>query len=191
MNVASGGLGQIVRPGVASEDLTVPPRGEHGAGAPELDTGTAETLQAATRVLAGVALRSLDVLDGAVTLPQFRLLAVLAVLGRSPSGQAARALGLDASTVTRLADRLVAAGFIHRSNDLRHRSVVLIELTVSGQELVAAAATWRRQEMARILGQIEPQERARVTGALRMLVEAAGEGYGVDLATPLPLLEGL
>jgi len=43
--------------------------------------GAADVLQAATRVLAGVALRSLDVLDSAVTLPQFRLLAVLADLG--------------------------------------------------------------------------------------------------------------
>ena len=32
-------------------------------------------LQAATRVLTGVALRSLDVLDGVITLPQFRMLA--------------------------------------------------------------------------------------------------------------------
>lgn len=71
---------------------------------PELDPETAETLQAATRVLAGVALRSLDVLRGPVTLPQLRLLAVLADLGAAPSGKAAQALGLDASTVTRLTD---------------------------------------------------------------------------------------
>ena len=55
-----------------------------------LAPGTADVLQAATRVLAGVALRSLDALDSAVTLPQFRLLAVLADLGPAPSGQAAR-----------------------------------------------------------------------------------------------------
>ena len=65
-------------------------------------------------MLAGVALRSLDVLDSAVTLPQFRLLAVLADLGPAPSGRAARALGLDPSTVTRLADRMVAAGHVAR-----------------------------------------------------------------------------
>jgi len=69
-----------------------------------------EALQAATRVLAGVALHSLDILDGVTTLPQFRMLAVLAVLGRARSARVARALALDASTVTRLADRLVAAG---------------------------------------------------------------------------------
>jgi hypothetical protein len=40
-----------------------------------------EVLQAATRVLAGVALRSLDVLDGAVSLPQFRVLASWPISG--------------------------------------------------------------------------------------------------------------
>ena len=38
---------------------------------PELPPGAVDVLQAATRVLAGVALRSLDVLGGTVTLPQF------------------------------------------------------------------------------------------------------------------------
>src|ERR1700735_3176705 len=55
-----------------------------------------EALQAATRVLAGVALRSLDVLDGVITLPQFRLLAVLAGLGTARSARGARALRLGA-----------------------------------------------------------------------------------------------
>ena len=81
---------------------------------PELAPGSIETLQAATRVLTGVALRSVDVLDGAVTLPQLRMLAVLAQLGRARSVQVARALGLEASTVTRLADRMVAAGHVTR-----------------------------------------------------------------------------
>ena len=84
-------------------------------GGAELAPDTFETWQAATRVLAGVALRSLDVLDGAVTLPQFRMLAVLADLGRPRSAQVARALGLEASTVTRLADWMVAAGHVSRS----------------------------------------------------------------------------
>jgi hypothetical protein len=53
-------------------------------GVPELAPGTADVLQAATRMLAGVALRSLDALDAAVTLPQFRPLAVLADLGPVP-----------------------------------------------------------------------------------------------------------
>ena len=153
----------------------------------ELAPGTAEVLQAATRVLAGVALRSLDVLDAAVTLPQFRLLAVLADLGPAPSGQAARTLGLDPSTVTRLADRMVSAGHVARGTDPQHRTVVTLELTASGRALVAAADAWRRQELARIMARLAPADRAAVTAALWLLVGAADDDYGITAVRPVPL----
>ncbi len=159
---------------------------DHG-GVPELTPGTAEVLQAATRMLAGVALRSLDSLDAAVTLPQFRLLAVLAGPGPVPSGQAARTLGLDPSTVTRLADRLVAAGHVARGTDPRHRGVVTLALTPSGQDLVAEADAWRRRELARIMARLTPAEQAAVTAALGLLVRAAGEDYGLAAHRPVPL----
>ncbi len=154
---------------------------------PPLPPGAAEVLQAGTRVLAGVALRSLDVLHSAVTLPQFRLLAVLADLGPVPSGQAARALGLDPSTVTRLADRMVAAGHVTRGTSSQHRGVVTLELTDSGRDLVAAADAWRRQELARIMARLGPAEQATVTEALVLLVGAAGEDYGITASRPVPL----
>jgi DNA-binding MarR family transcriptional regulator len=154
---------------------------------PALAPGTAEVLQAATRVLAGVALRSLDVLDAAVTLPQFRLLAVLADLGPVPSGRAARTLGLDPSTITRLADRMVAAGHVARGTDSQHRGVVTLELTASGRDLVAAADAWRRRELARIMARLAPPERAAVTAALGLLVGAAGDDYGITANPPVPL----
>ncbi len=144
-------------------------------------------LQAATRVLAGVALRSLDVLDGAVSLPQFRVLAVLAGLGRARSTWVARALGLDASTVTRLADRLVAAGHVVRGSDPGNRTVVTLELSGTGQNLVTEVTRWRQRELARIVRQLEPGERDMLTAALRRLVEAAGEGYGAIGQGPVPL----
>jgi DNA-binding MarR family transcriptional regulator len=154
---------------------------------PQLAPGAAEVLQAATRVLAGVALRSLDVLDSAVTLPQFRLLAVLADLGPVASGRAARTLGLDPSTVTRLADRMVAAGHVARGTDPAHRGVVTLALTPSGRKLVAAADAWRRQELARIMAKLGPADQAAVTAALALLVGAAGDEYGVTTHRPVPL----
>ena len=149
--------------------------------------GMVEVLQAATRVLAGVALRSLDVLDGTVSLPQFRVLAALADLGCSRSAQVAGALGLDASTVTRLADRLVAAGHIARGTDPGNRKVVTLELTDSGRDLVAKVVQWRRRELARILGRLAPEDRDMLTASLRQLIEAAGEGYGAMPQGPVPL----
>jgi DNA-binding MarR family transcriptional regulator len=146
-----------------------------------------EVLQAATRVLAGVALRSVDVLGGAVSLPQLRVLAVLGDLGRARSTQVARALGQDASTVTRLADRLVATGHIVRGSEPGNRSVVTLELTASGRDLVTQVAQWRHQELTRILGQFTPRDRDTLTALLRRLVEAAGEGYGPIPPGPVPL----
>ena len=163
------------------------PSAQDDEDSPALPPVTAEVLQAATRVLAGVALRSLDVLDSAVTLPQFRLLAVLADLGPAPSGRAARALGLDPSTVTRLADRMVAAGHVARGTEPQHRGVVTLELTASGRGLVAAADAWRRNELARIMARLAPAERAAVTDALGLLVGAAGDNYGITANRPVPL----
>jgi DNA-binding MarR family transcriptional regulator len=139
---------------------------------------TVETLQAATRVLAGVALRSLDVPDGSVSLPQFRVLAVLADLGRARPGRAARALGLDASTVTRLAGRLVASGHVTRGSDPRHRGVVTLALTREGRDLVDQVQEWRHGELSRILASLAPADRQAATRTLRQLAAADGEGYG-------------
>jgi DNA-binding MarR family transcriptional regulator len=146
-----------------------------------------EVLQAATRVLAGVALRSLDVLDGIVSLPQFRVLAALAELEPARSTTVARALGLEASTITRLADRLVAAGHVVRGSDPGNRSVVTLELTPLGRNLVTQVARWRRQELTRILRELPPGDRDAVTAAMRLLVQAAGEGYGTITNGPVPL----
>lgn len=162
-------------------------RPTQGEDVPPLASGAAEVLQAATRVLAGVALRSLDILDSAVTLPQFRLLAVLAGPEPVPSGQAAKKLGLDPSTVTRLADRMVSAGHVTRGTSPQHRGVVTLELTASGRDLVATADAWRRHELARIMARLAAPEQAAVTGALELLVAAAGEDYGITASRPVPL----
>jgi DNA-binding MarR family transcriptional regulator len=155
----------------------VPPLPSSAAGTQFAEQVAA--LQAATRVLAGVALRSLDVLGGVITLPQFRMLAVLAELGQARSSRVARALGLDASTVTRLADRLVTAGHVARGSDPRHRSVVTLELTPSGERLVAAVSQWRQRELSRIVAGLPPAARAQLTSVLGQLVASAGDGYGV------------
>ncbi|HEX5293533.1 MAG TPA: MarR family winged helix-turn-helix transcriptional regulator [Streptosporangiaceae bacterium] len=145
-----------------------------------------EAMQAATRVLAGVALRSVDALAGAVTLAQYRMLAVLAGTGPARSARVAEALGLEPSTVTRLADRLVAAGHVARGADPGHRSVVTLALTASGRRIVRTADTARRDELSRIFNRMSPADREHLAGALRGLVAAAGEGYGMVPGNPVP-----
>jgi DNA-binding MarR family transcriptional regulator len=144
----------------------------------ELAPDALEILQAATRVLAGVALRSLDVLDGAVTLPQFRILAVLSELGRARPAQIARALGIEASTAARFADRMVAAGYASREDEPDRHGPAILELSEPGEALVGRVTAWRERELARIAGRLPAAERTILTHALSQLVEVAGEGYG-------------
>jgi DNA-binding MarR family transcriptional regulator len=54
---------------------------------------------------------------------------------RTPS-ELAREMCLDAGAVTRLLDRLVEKGFVHRSRSWQDRRILTIELTAVGQQLV-------------------------------------------------------
>jgi DNA-binding MarR family transcriptional regulator len=143
--------------------------------------------QAATRDLVGVALRSLALLDGQVSLPQFRMLAVLAELGRCPSARVAQALQMGASSVTRMGDRLEASGHVVRGADPRNRSVVTLELSVPGQELVGQVLDWRHAELTRILAGMDPAERAAAAAGLRSFHEAASDSYPAELHGPVPV----
>ena len=67
-----------------------------------------------------------------MSVPQFRLLVALDGLGRVPSSTLADALGMVASSVTRLVDRLQAAGLVQRGSDDRNRSIVTVEAMSAG-----------------------------------------------------------
>src|SRR5437660_1396904 len=88
--------------------------------------------------------QSLDALGGAVSVAQFRLLVALDGLGRVPSSTLADALGMVASSVTRLVDRLQAAGLVQRGADERNRSIVTVEVTEAGRDLVTVVLARRR-----------------------------------------------
>lgn len=146
-----------------------------------------DAFQAATRDLIGIAMRSLDTLESEVTLPQFRLLLGLSDLGCAPSSRVADALGLNASSVTRLADRLHLSGHLTRGADQRSRSVVTLELTPLGTAAVAKVLEWRRCELHRILGSLDPETRSDTVTGLERFHHIIGEKYCADMHGPVPL----
>lgn len=89
--------------------------------------------------------------------------------------------------MTRLADRLEASGHVRRGREAGHRSVVILELTGAGQQLVTQVESWRQQELGQIVSQLLPADRFRLTNALSQLVTAAGAGYGTVSASPVPV----
>lgn len=141
----------------------------------------------AGRDLIGIALRSLDVVGNGLSLPKFRMLLVLHELGRAPSARVARALGVNASSVTRLADRLVEELYVTRGADEHSRSVVPLELSDEGRRLVDRVIAWRHDELGRLLAGIDPHLRETTTVALEQFAEAAAAFYSVEFAGPAAL----
>jgi len=134
----------------------------------------------ASRVLVSVAVRSLEGVDGDVTLAQCRALVVLAARGPQRPTGLAEALGVHPSTVTRLCDRLVAKRLVHRRESPTNRREVNIALTPKGRVLVDAVTEKRRSEIAKIVSRVPSGERSTLVHALTALGTAAGEPADAD-----------
>lgn len=153
----------------------------------EDDAGSVHALELMTRALVGITMQSLTVLGDQVSMPQFRLLLILSGLGRVPSSRLAAELGMTASSVTRLADRLEASGLLIRGTDPRNRSIVTLEVTGAGLDLVARAVERRHELLAAVLGRMTPAERedaARIAGRFAGL---AADAAAFSVTGPLPL----
>jgi DNA-binding MarR family transcriptional regulator len=140
----------------------------------DLDSDVEVTLTA-SRALVGVVARTLaDVLE-VVTLPQFRMLVVLCAEGPLRSGVLSDRLGIHQSTLTRLADRLVAQGWVRRELNAESRREVLVDLSDAGRELVTKVLEARRTDLATILRQVSPEDRAVIRAGFEAFARAAGE----------------
>ncbi|KQC35724.1 MarR family winged helix-turn-helix transcriptional regulator [Frankia sp. ACN1ag] len=133
----------------------------------------------ASRLLVAVSARSLTAVGEDVTLPQFRMLVVLASRGTLRAGDLADHLAVHPSTATRMADRLVAAGLIDRLGNPDNRREVIVTLTATGRQLVEDVTRRRRTEIAAIVGNMDPHLRGSLVAALRAFAAAGGEP-GVD-----------
>jgi DNA-binding MarR family transcriptional regulator len=127
----------------------------------------------ASRALVAIAAQSMNELDD-VTLPQYRALVILASRGPCTSGELAAALGVHASTVTRLVDRLLAKGLLDRATPTDRREVVL-SVTKEAVAVLDAVTSARRTGLREVLKRLTPERRAGVLDAFEAFAEAAGE----------------
>ncbi len=104
-----------------------------------------------------------------------RLLLVLRTLGQVPSSKLASAMGVNASSVTRLADKLEARGYLSRGSDASNRSVVTVEVTEAGRAVVDRVLERRHAAFRTILDQLPEEKKRAVTVAAQDLVRAAAE----------------
>ena len=134
---------------------------------------TAEAVLGVSRILVGIALRSVK--PAAITLPQYRALVVLSELGEQKVGELADRLAIHPSTATRLCDRLHASGYIERATSPESRREVTIGLSAKGRTLVRKVISLRRDDFKTIVAALAPPERAALVAALAAFAAAAVE----------------
>ena len=140
-----------------------------------------------TRALVGLALEGINSAGAEVTLPQFRLLLALDGLGRVPSSKLAERLGLAASAITRMVDRLEEAGLVERGGDLGKRSIVAVELSARGRRVVHRALARRQARLAAILDAMSPDDREAAARIARRFTVLSGDAVALGAAGPVPL----
>jgi DNA-binding MarR family transcriptional regulator len=144
-------------------------------GASEPAGELVDALVAAGRVMVAMTARSLARLDADLTLPQYRMLVVLAARGPQRTTDLAGALGVTPSTVTRTCDRLVRRGLAQRFQRSTDRRASWIALTESGKVLIGTVMRERRADVLRLARLANLSAAGPVTAVLDALVAAAGE----------------
>lgn len=141
----------------------------------------------ASRVLVGVVARSVAEVEDLVSLPQFRVLVIIASRGSVNLGEVAEGLGVHPSNATRTVDKLVVAGLVRRSDDPADRRYLVLNLTSRGHDVVERVMNHRRTSIAVVMDNMAPSRRRTLASVLRAFAEAAGEQAGDEEAYLLGL----
>lgn len=139
-----------------------------GVDDPEVDA-----VMGAARIMVALSARAIAALDEAVTLPQLRVLVMVASRGTLNLAAVAAGLGVHASNATRAVDRLVVAGLLARGDDPTDRRNLLLELTPAGRSLVDGVMEHRRAAVVEILERMPARARRGLAEVLDAFAAAA------------------
>lgn len=134
-----------------------------------------DQLMRASRVISGVIAESVAGVESEVTLPQLRTLVLVATRPGIGAGGVAEALDVHASNATRLIDRLVQAGYLHRSDSAADRRRLELALTAAGSDLIEEVMEHRRRCYERTLRRMTAADRRRLASALEVFSVCADE----------------
>jgi DNA-binding MarR family transcriptional regulator len=139
-----------------------------------------EAFITASRALVGIAIRSINAAPQEITMPQHRVLVLVAARGSQSIGQLAEELSVDQSNASRLCDRLQRLGLIDRRRSDVDGRAVDVHLTRAGTSVLDAVHTYRQREVARILSGMPPRMVETAVTALAAFSRAARESTNED-----------
>jgi DNA-binding MarR family transcriptional regulator len=151
------------------------PMTDHARPDQETTEAAVDAVLTATRLLVAISARSFAVVEDTLTVPQFRMLVVLARTDRMNISRLGEHLAVIPSSAMRMVDRLATAGMVRREASSSNRREVLVSLTPEGRSVVGKVTRRRRDELARIVAALAPAEQRRLVDALRAFTAAGGE----------------
>jgi DNA-binding MarR family transcriptional regulator len=117
-----------------------------------------------------------DALSERLSASQLRVLLAVDAAGEVTATQLSQALDVLPSSVTRLCDRLVAAGHVERSRRAGDRRVQVVRLTRTGSALLAQLEQHRTRSLRRVLSAMPETDRAALLRGLNAFAVAARGG---------------
>jgi DNA-binding MarR family transcriptional regulator len=142
--------------------------------ASDLD-GQVEAVMRAAQVLVAVVARSVAEVEDVVTLPQLRVLVMVATQGSMNLTAVAEGLGVHPSNATRTCDRLVMAGLLDRRDSPGDRRQLELTLTREGERLIASVLQHRREAIAEAVGRMPEAQRQQLATALAAFADASDD----------------
>jgi DNA-binding MarR family transcriptional regulator len=145
---------------------------------PSVSNDQVDAVMRASRALVGITAASIAEVDDRVTVPQLRVMMMIATRGAMNLVAVAAGLGVSSPNASRICDRLLKAGMLDRREDLEDRRHVTLTLTADGDALVAELIRHRRNAIRRILRTMTPREREDLAIVMNGFADAAGEPLG-------------
>lgn len=133
------------------------------------------TVLLASRVFADITAEAVAGAGDGISSPQLRVLVLASRSETLNNAAVAEALDVHISNASRICDRLVLAGLLHRRDAPGNRRQVELTLTPRGSALVTAVLEHRREQVSAILTSMSPPQRSSVATALASFTRAAGE----------------
>ena len=126
--------------------------------------------------------RSNPLFDAHLTMPQLKILLMLAAGSGSSGQELQRFMGVSLATVTGIVDRLVAHDLVERHEDPHDRRVRRVVLSPHGRQTVERIIMAGADRQARVLRRMSPGELECVVRATELLVSAAEEDAAEERA---------
>ena len=134
-----------------------------------------DAVMRASRALVGITAASIAEVDDQVTVPQLRVMMMIATRGAMNLVAVAAGLEVSSPNASRICDRLLKAGMLDRTEDPRDRRHVTLTLTSDGEALIEQVVRHRRTAIRKILRTMSSRECEDVGTVMSAFADAAGE----------------